>query len=94
MINTSKINACSGGIYKTYKESFFIQFQLYSKIGDVLFNRERHYGNYDWEEKEYGNLVILQMLICNETEILAEVIKYEDFNNYFPSGERECEQDD
>ena len=35
--NTLKINACSGGIYKTYKESWFTRFHLKSDLAEKLF---------------------------------------------------------
>lgn len=90
--NILKINACSGGIYKTYKESFFIQFSLYSEVADVLFKRSYNYCNYKDVVKRYGNLKILQMIICGENEVIAEVIKNEDFNGLFLSEDEECEK--
>lgn len=98
--NTLKINACSGGIYKTYKESWFKRFNLKSETAETLFkpyqnelvtNSERqHYDNgygcsryYDKETKE--KVIILQMIICGDMEVIAEIIREEDFNKYFES---------
>lgn len=93
--NTLKINACSGGIYKTYKESWFKRFHLKSETAEKLF---KPYGNeekiskdtieqYSWggsytkEHKE--PVIILQMVICGDMEVIAELITEKDFNKYF-----------
>ena len=38
-----KINACSGGIYKTYKESWFINFSLNSTLANKILRKEGCY---------------------------------------------------
>lgn len=98
--NTLKINACSGGIYKTYKESWFIRFNLTSKTAETLFNPYKNelttnierkkkdypdnFGFYDYyDEEKKEKVIILQMIICGDMEVIAEVIKEKDFNNYF-----------
>lgn len=106
--NTLKINACSGGIYKTYKESWFVRFNLESKLAEKLFKpydnkletapRTRtgsdycdSYGYMRYvEEKNEETVIILQMVICGDMEVIAEVIKETDFNRYFEKIE-ECE---
>ena len=35
-----KINACSGGIYKTYKESWFINFHLDDTLANKILRKE------------------------------------------------------
>lgn len=58
--NTLKINAVSGGIYKTYKESWFTNFHINSPLSDVLFRREKcfynirtnKYGTDKWDLKD------------------------------------------
>lgn len=40
-----KINACSGGIYKTYPESWFKQFHIGSKTAETLFRKEKCFYN-------------------------------------------------
>lgn len=94
--NTLKINACSGGIYKTYKESWFTRFNLKSKIADTLFRpydnelqidrektKEYSFGGGYYTEVPKQPVVILQMIICGDMEVIAEVIKEEDFYKYF-----------
>lgn len=93
-----KINACSGGIYKTYKESWFVNFSLNSNMADKILRKEGCYyrPGYGYSTNKYalvdrGNdglekvkeVEILQMIICGEKEVLAEVIYKEDFKKYF-----------
>ena len=74
-----KINACSGGIYKTYKESWFDTIRLDSRKSSTLFK------NNDWSEHDnlYKNVVIIQMILLGEDKVLAELIKKDDFDKYF-----------
>lgn len=93
-----KINACSGGIYKTYKESWFINFSLDSDMASKILRKEGCYyrpgygyscdkynlvgrGNSGLEEVK--EVKVLQMVICGESKVLAEVIYKEDFEKYF-----------
>lgn len=104
--NALKINACSGGIYKTYKESWFAKFNLNDKTAQTLFkpyNNELvtnietvkrdypdHFGCYDYYDKEITErVIILQMIICGDMEVIAELIKEKDFNNYFETSDNE-----
>lgn len=68
--NTLKITTCSGGIYKTYKESWFKKFHLESPLAKALFEPDE-------------STIILQMVICGENEVIAELIRKEDFDKYF-----------
>lgn len=92
-----KINACSGGIYKTYKESWFINFNLNSTLADKILRKEGCYyrpgygfstNKYNLVEsgnvglKEVKEVEILQMIICGDKEMIAEVILKEDFEKY------------
>ena len=91
--NTLKINACSGGIYKTYRESWFKRFNLDSVLADKLFRKEKIFysafkNNY-YESKDYCDckeVVVLQMIICGDMEVIAEIITREDFDKYFEKG--------
>lgn len=93
-----KINACSGGIYKTYKESWFINFSLNSTLANKILRKERCYyrpgygystDKYDLVEscnkglEKVKEVEILQMVICGDREVIAEVIFKEDFEKYF-----------
>lgn len=96
--NTLKINACSGGIYKTYRESWFLRFNLKSTLADTLFRKEKcfynkrtdRYNTSKWDleingyndEENIQEVVILQMIICGDMEVIAEIILKKDFDKY------------
>ena len=97
-----KINACSGGIYKTYKESWFINFSLNSTLANKILRKEGCYyrpgygystDKYDLVEscnkglEKVKEVEILQMIICGDKEVIAEVIFKEDFEKYFERSE-------
>ena len=95
--NTLKINACSGGIYKTYKESWFERFHLQSESAKELFNKcsirkirtgefyKNSWGHIDYDKPitEKEEVIIIQMIICGDMEVIAELIRKEDFDKYF-----------
>lgn len=76
-----KINACSGGIYKTYKESWLDYLRLDSSAMKTMF------GHYKYESDEnpyYQNVIILQMILTSKEDyVIAELIRKEDFEKYF-----------
>lgn len=93
-----KINACSGGIYKTYKESWFINFHLESPLAKRILRKEGCYyrpgygystDKYDLVDRNNRGLEkikeveILQMVICGDKEVIAEVIFKEDLEKNF-----------
>ena len=70
------VNACSGGIYKTYLESWFERFNLKSQRAKELLEQEQYrYGT-------HINEVVLQMVICGDMEVMAEIIHKEDLEKY------------
>lgn len=92
--HTININSCSGGIYKTYKESWFKRFNLKSALMNTLSNPEYAKYNPNNDEyvldtsnfylyKNYKNVVVLQMVICGDMEVIAEIMYKEDFDKYF-----------
>lgn len=76
-----KINACSGGIYKTYKESWFQYLDLESNAMKTMFRGYR----YETDENPYfKDVIILQMILTSqENMVIAELINEKDFNKYF-----------
>lgn len=68
--NELNINACSGGIYKTCKESWFYRFHLNSNYADSVFQQN-------------SNTKVLQMVICGNMEVIAEVIDIKDYEKLF-----------
>lgn len=85
------INSCSGGIYKTYKESWFKRLHLKSALMEMLSNHEnvRYYNDiyiintYHPDYDKAKPIVVLQMVICGEMEVIAEIMYKEDFDKYF-----------
>ena len=85
--NSLKINACSGGIYKTCKESWFVRFNLKSTFAYNLF-KEKGYIYNDRSDTN-KSVVALQMVICGDMEVIAEIISKEDFDKYFNDNKTE-----
>lgn len=80
------INACSGGIYKTYKESFIKRFHLKSELSNEVLSDNPTMllkTGKSFPEKERIDIVIVQVVICGDMEVIAEIIKKEDFDKYF-----------
>lgn len=79
-----KINACSGGIYKTYKESWFEYLYLNSNKAAVLFKEYEDIDRYSYYIRQYKNVVVLQMILTADKDyVIAELIRQEDFDKYF-----------
>ncbi len=79
-----EINACSGRIYKTYKESWFEYLDLYGGKAKILFNNYKDIDNYKYEIRHYKDIVVLQMILTSNKDcVIAELIKQEDFDKYF-----------
>ena len=98
--NELKINAVSGGIYKTYYESWFKRFHLKSSFMEKLSDHShiRYNSMYDeyliekdrYEQDNYKDakpITILQMVICGDMEVIAEIIYTEDLVKYLVSKE-------
>lgn len=76
-----KINACSGGIYKTYKESWFAHLRLDGSEMETMFRKYKYEAD---ENIYYRDVIILQMILTSkENYVIAELIKKEDFEKYF-----------
>ena len=79
-----EINACSGGIYKTYKESWFEYLYLRGNKATVLFKEYEDIDRYSYYIRQYKNVVVLQMILTADKDyVIAELIKKEDFEKYF-----------
>ena len=76
------INSCSGGIYKTYPESFMIRFNLESSLSKNLLCPKPVYnfGGNDVYSSKWEFVVVLQMVICGDMEVMAEIITKKDFD--------------
>lgn len=91
-----KINAVSGTIVKNYKDSFMLRFNMKSEMANILLNKnpqlvrriENHWEyTRNWKEEFKEPVVVLQVMLCGEQELLAEVMWKEDFDKMFePQG--------
>ena len=99
---TVNINAVGGTIVKNYKDSFILRFHMQSKMAELLLAKEPeltkrkiyhevdsfYHKGYTEEIKE--PVVVLQVMLCGEQELLAEVMWKEDFDKmYEPQVESE-----
>lgn len=74
-----KINAVSGTILKNYKDSFIIRFHMKSEYAKHIFDVEP-YLKINNREK---SIVVLQVMLCGDQELLAEIMWKDDFNKLF-----------
>lgn len=86
--NELNINACSGGIYKTYKESWFEYLNLTDTAMKTLCKKYKYKRD---ENEYYQNTIILQMILVDKDYVIAELIKEDDFNKYFKNKAKESE---
>ena len=79
-----KINACSGGIYKTYKESWFEYLNLDTGKAKILFKNYKDIEDFNYEIRHYKDILVLQMILtANENYVIAELIDKKDFEKHF-----------
>lgn len=57
-----KINACSGGIYKTYKESWFINFHLDSTLSNKILRKEGCYYRQDMDILQMNMIWLIEAI--------------------------------
>lgn len=87
--NNLHINAVSGGIYKTYVETWFKRFHLQSDVAQILFSKNKAFYNpstnefYDKNHSGYEKVIVLQMVMCGDMEVIAELILEKDLEKYF-----------
>lgn len=89
-----KINAVTGAILKNHPKSWFERFHLNSERAQQLFRegghkatkqvyKENYYYNGDdrWvtEDNPDKNITILQMVICGDMEVMAELVYTKDY---------------
>lgn len=87
--NNIKINAVTGAILKNHPKSWFERFHLKStRAEDILVEGGHHAtkkvwrDNYSWEQKVDDpdhNIIVLQMVICGDMEVMAELVYSKDY---------------
>ena len=95
--NSIKVNAVTGNILKNYRRSFFKRFKLDSDLAKQLFDEQqphllklktKHWEDsskrvHSYTEEEKQPVVIIQMMMCGESEVLAELMWQDDFDAMF-----------
>lgn len=82
--NNIKINAVTGAILKNHPKSWFERFHLESPRAKQLLTEGGHtYDEYrqDVWYKKYGGITVLQMVICGDMEVMAELVYTKDYNS-------------
>ena len=89
-----KINAVTGAILKNHPKSWFERFNLNSKRANELFTEGGHKakkevwhsntyhpngGSYSKVDNPDKNITILQMVICGDMEVMAELVYTKDY---------------
>ena len=74
--NNIKINAVTGAILKNHPKSWFERFHLNSKRANQLLVEGGHHTQYNSEK----DIVVLQMVICGDMEVIAELVYMKDYN--------------
>ena len=78
-----KINAVTGAILKNHPKSWFERFHLDSPRANKLFTS----GGYEFDRyreevlyKKYKGITVLQMVLCGNMEVMAELVYTNDYN--------------
>lgn len=81
--NNLNINAITGTILKNYADSFFLRFNLRSELGQALLNKSPR-----MQKEGYcaADIVVIQIVICGDMEVIAEVIWKDDFDKLMKTG--------
>ena len=83
---TLNINAVSGTMVKNYKDSFILRFTMRSNMANWMFDSN---PTVKLNNGKYRSVVVLQVMLCGEQELLAEVMWKEDFDKMFEPQESE-----
>ena len=96
--NNIKINAVTGAILKNHPKSWFEQFNLNSERAKRLLtegghrgtkkeyrDNGRHFDSYDVANPD-KNITVLQMVICGDMEVMAELVYTKDYEIVIEKG--------
>lgn len=87
-IQTTQINAVTGAILKNHPKSWFERFNLKSARANTLLQEGGYRFNESdrWYEREkserHGGITVLQMVICGDMEVMAELVYTKDYEAY------------
>lgn len=89
--NSIQINAVSGTMSKTFKNSYFIRFHQNSKVAERLFGRRSYRIEGDNYNGRPVEVVVLQTMLCGDGEFLSEVIDKDDYCDMYNDGQSKKE---
>lgn len=67
---SSHVNAVTGNIVKTYRDSYFNRFHLGSQLANQYF-------------QPYSDTVVIQITLCGDMEVIAELIDRDKYKKLF-----------
>lgn len=76
-----KINAVSGTLTKTYKDSYFVRFQKGSQMEREYLNDKHCYRWSSYDKKT--DIVVLQVMLMSEENYIVEAIDKENYEKIF-----------
>ena len=85
--NNQRINAVSGTLTKTYKDSYFVRFKKGSQMEREYLNDKYCFRHSGYEEKT--EIVVLQVMLMSEDNYVVEAIDKDKYNKLFELKEEE-----
>lgn len=84
-ITKINVNAVSGTLVKTFRNSYFVRFHMKSTMAEYYFNEKQPYRI---EKEGYNSnikidIVIIQAMLCGNEEFLVEAIDKKDYDKMF-----------
>ncbi len=79
-ITNINVNAVSGTLIKTFKDSYFVRFHMNSTFAKRYFQEKNPFRETNGKETE---IVIVQCMLCGDGEFLVEVIDKIDYDKIF-----------
>lgn len=80
--NNMKINAVSGTLTKTYKDSYFARFQIGSNM-EANYLNDKYRFRYNQNNNSKIEIVVLQVMLCGDNTFLVEAIDKKDYDKLF-----------
>lgn len=78
-----QVNAVSGTLTKTFRKSFFKRFHMNSETAQHVFNERKPTLRSSTLYYTEPEIVVLQIMLCGDNELLAELIYKEDYDEIF-----------
>ena len=76
------INAVSGTLTKTFKDSYFVRFEKGSRMENCYFDEDYCY-RYNENQTKKIEIIVLQVMLCGNDSYLVEAIDKEKYEKMF-----------